>query len=324
MTAKDIILARRLGGGSVPKPLTYDYMPEGYPTKAMGTVTLMEEQEVEFASEEGAYVAQPNEAPEIVEGQTYTVNWDGADYECVCSVYFSTILALGNKSIYGAGDDTGEPFLYISIGTFATLETSVSHTISVKTTAETATPMAEEFLPVASEDNYGVVKKSEIVTPYKFDVSAPHDQMVEAITEFRKGRASIMWGSELVAYAEHDSSTDKITVCFAGSTKTMETMENLNGYYIKTTGVASYREVVTDVVRLRDMNTNDQNAYCLLKAEGTTSDMAFEITAKRLRLDGFEKLTQKELYLESSTTGSTKKFKITVDDSGTISATKVT
>ena len=34
------------GGGSVPKPLTYDYMPEGYPSKTMGTVTLMEEQEV--------------------------------------------------------------------------------------------------------------------------------------------------------------------------------------------------------------------------------------------------------------------------------------
>ena len=31
-----------------------------------------------------------------------------------------------------------------------------------------------------------------------------------------------------------------------------------------------------------------------------------------------------ELYLKSSTAGSTKKFKITVDDSGTISATEVT
>lgn len=35
MTAKDIILARRLGGGSVPKPLTYDYMPDGYPKKSV-------------------------------------------------------------------------------------------------------------------------------------------------------------------------------------------------------------------------------------------------------------------------------------------------
>lgn len=311
-------------GGSVPKPLTYDYMPDGYPTKAMGTVTLMEEQEVAFADEEGTYVAHSNKAPEIVEGQTYTVNWDGADYECVCSVYFSTIRAIGNKSIYGAGDDTGEPFLYLSTGAFATLDTSVSHTISVKTTAETATPMAEEFIPVASEDNYGAVKKSEIVTPYKFDTSAPHDQMVEAITEFRNGRASIVWSGALVAGAEHDSSTDKITVCLAKSPYEIETYENLDGYYIRTTGVTSYAELVTNGVRLLVTNTNGQNANCLLKAEGTTSDIAFEITAQRLRLDGFEKLTKKELYLESSTTGSTKKFKITVDDSGAISATEVT
>lgn len=37
------------GGGSIPKPLTYDYMPEGYPSKSVGTVTLMEEQEVTFS-----------------------------------------------------------------------------------------------------------------------------------------------------------------------------------------------------------------------------------------------------------------------------------
>lgn len=34
---------------SIPKPLTYDYMPEGYPSKSVETVTLMEEQEVTFS-----------------------------------------------------------------------------------------------------------------------------------------------------------------------------------------------------------------------------------------------------------------------------------
>ena len=38
------------GGGSISKPLTYDYMPEGYPSKSVGTVTLMEEQEVAFSN----------------------------------------------------------------------------------------------------------------------------------------------------------------------------------------------------------------------------------------------------------------------------------
>lgn len=47
--AKDNLVAAineaAASGGSVPKPLTYDYMPAGYPSKSVQTVTLMEEQE---------------------------------------------------------------------------------------------------------------------------------------------------------------------------------------------------------------------------------------------------------------------------------------
>ncbi len=146
------------GGGSVPKPLTYDYMPEGYPTKAMGTVTLMEEQELEFYSGNGgtSYKVDLSDAVEIVEGQIYTVSWDGTEYECVCSV-FNSLPVLGNLSISGAGDNTGEPFVYvyngrIPIGQFYTLDTAASHAISVKTTEETVTPMAEEFLPANTKN----------------------------------------------------------------------------------------------------------------------------------------------------------------------------
>ena len=139
------------GGGSVPKPLTYDYMPEGYPTKSVQTTTLMEEQALEFALNGTFYMAQITNAPEIVKGQTYTVNWDGTEYICVSSLADSGPI-IGNLSFVGIGDDTGEPFAYIympdeAVGQFATLDTSASHTISVKTTEEIVTPMAEEFLP---------------------------------------------------------------------------------------------------------------------------------------------------------------------------------
>ena len=137
-----------------PKPLTYDYMPEGYPTKTMGTVTLMEEQELAFkVSPAGAYTsAISRHSPEIVVGQTYTVKWDGAEYECVGFKFDVNTSVIGNPSILGKGDDTGEPFLYTynirrGRGVFGTHDTSASHTISVKTTAEVITPMAEEFLP---------------------------------------------------------------------------------------------------------------------------------------------------------------------------------
>lgn len=151
------------GGGSVPKPLTYDYMPEGYPSKTVQTTTMMEEQELAFAliSDAGQYGVQLTEALEVVKGQTYTVNWDGTEYECV-GVTHATFTYIGNLSISGAGDDTGEPFLYMyaetqSAGRFATFDTAASHTISVKRTGEIYTPMAEEFLPNIPADKLPAV-----------------------------------------------------------------------------------------------------------------------------------------------------------------------
>ena len=144
------------GGSSVPKPLTYDYMPEGYPTKAMGTVTLIEEQELAFNEGGGGYVGfLTTHELEIVEGQIYTVNWDGTEYECVAFV-FGNDYGLGNLSLMGSGDDTGEPFLcsygYADdaggvVDMFFTLDTSATHTISVKRIDEVAIPMSEEFIP---------------------------------------------------------------------------------------------------------------------------------------------------------------------------------
>ena len=181
------------GGSSVPKPLTYDYMPEGYPTKAIKTATVMEEQVVEFVPAGDNFpstgVLTTTFTP--VEGQTYIVDWDGTEHECVCSIFNGRYLVLGNLSIIGAGDDTGEPFIYLNVPSmgsqFETFDTASSHTISVKKTGEIVTPMAEEFLPVASEDNYGAVKKSEVVSAYNFlRRQVVHDQMVDEI-----GRAHV-------------------------------------------------------------------------------------------------------------------------------------
>ena len=137
------------GGGSVPKPLTYDYMPEGYPTKTVQTTTLMEEQEVAFSTKgDGIYVAVLIDALDVVGGQTYTVNWDGTEYKCVCNDDGGYI-TLGNLSIMGEGADTGEPFLFLPTeqNVVVTPDASATHTISVKRIEEIVTPMAEEFLP---------------------------------------------------------------------------------------------------------------------------------------------------------------------------------
>ena len=173
MSVIDAIIAKKLcggGGGSVPKPLTYDYMPDGYPTKTTGTVTVMEEQELAFVSGAGAvYGGVLTDAFDIFTGQTYTVNWDGTEYECVC-VSDSKEQYLGNLSIYGQGDDTGEPFVYVRWeNVFLTHDTSASHTIGVKRTEKTVTPMAEEFLP--SEVNELIMNSSTPDSTKKFKIT---------------------------------------------------------------------------------------------------------------------------------------------------------
>ena len=142
------------GGSSVPKPLTFDYMPEGYPSKSVETTTLMDEQQVAFTSGDYFYMALVTNAFEVVGGQTYTVNWDGTEYECVGTV-LNSLPMIGNLSIMGSSDDTGEPFIYgynarRAVGTFITLDTAASHTISVEKTEKVVTPMAEEFLPAGA------------------------------------------------------------------------------------------------------------------------------------------------------------------------------
>ena len=165
MSVIDAIIAKKLcggsssgGGGPVPKPLTYDYMPEGYPSKSVQTTTLMEEQELAFAltGDSGQYGGQLTGAFEVVVGQTYTVNWDGTEYECVCST-FNSFPFIGNLSILSMSDsnDTGEPFLYYNngnMGGFGTFDTSASHTVSVTAVMEVIIPMSEDSLPTAAKN----------------------------------------------------------------------------------------------------------------------------------------------------------------------------
>lgn len=158
---------KRCPSSNTPKPLTYDYMPEGYPTKSVQTTTLMAEQELAFTLSGSLYMAPITNAFEIVVGQTYTVKWDGTEYECVSSLADAGPF-IGNPSFVGAGNDTGEPFIYLYIpdeatGQFATFDTSASHTISVKTTEEIVTPMAEEFLPNIPADKLPTNMKNTTV-----------------------------------------------------------------------------------------------------------------------------------------------------------------
>lgn len=140
------------GGGYVPKPLTYDYMPDGYPKKERKTVTLLEDEEADFDGKNGvAFSAQFD----LVVGQTYVAIWDGAAYERVAKEIEGTPY-FGNLAIQtGGADNTGEPFLCALLGGHVVwfAATAATHTVGLSLVTETPTPMAEEFMPVLTSPN---------------------------------------------------------------------------------------------------------------------------------------------------------------------------
>lgn len=260
-----------------------------------------------------------------VEGSTYIVKFDGADYTCTCIRFGeeNSPLVLGNLSIVEAGDDTGEPFIMYYTVNWAIFssDSATEHTISIYGWNQAIQKIDEKFLPVASDNNYGVVKKSEIVTPYVFSgFRVPHDEMVEAVIAFSEGRASIRWNINEVIYANYDSSADTVRMCFASEPYTTRTFENQNGVYVDSLAKLSYNEVNCTNLRL-----HNKGIYSVISMDGTSlQDTTMTLDTEHINL-GYnnEILNKKELYLYSSTSGSSKKFKITVDDSGTISATEV-
>ena len=295
------------GGGSVPKPLTYDYMPEGYPTKSVQTTTLMEEQELAFTSTMGAYAATLTNVLEIVVGQTYTVKWDGTAYERVCSA-FNSAPYLGNLSIVGMGDDTGEPFLYIynisqSICQFVTTDTSASHTISVKTTAETVTPMTYDYMP----DGYP--KKSVQTTTLM-------EERELAFTAGLNGAYGATPPHKFVpvegkTYTVNWDGTEYECVCVVVQTKL--TLGNLSimGWGDDTGEPFLCRPAEPIFITL---DTSASHTISVKTTVETVTPMAEEFLPSEIN----------ELIMNSSTPDSTKKFKITVNDSGAITATEVT
>ena len=117
----------------------------------VGEVVLLEETTVD--------TSQPNAileiAPELVNGATYNVTFNGVDYECVCMLLEDetgeTVYALGNTAVFG-GEDNGYPFVLIvvpasSISLLTATDSSTSSTISIKGIGKVINPIPTEYLP---------------------------------------------------------------------------------------------------------------------------------------------------------------------------------
>ena len=285
---------------------------------------LVEESTVSFADTGGLYMAQFPSTFSATVGETYKVYWDGAAYECAC-VDYNGYIAVGNLSIAGAGSDTGEPFLMlVNNGSgikFYTADTSASHTISISGSIAENVQIPDKYISVTFRD---VIIAGD-----------PLDWSTADWTKYY----GLFQGGKLLKINSYKGSTFEAYA--------------LSMFY--TAGVGSYISVITstgDFYKL-SLNNTTSELYWLpifelsklyLKYLQTGSDpelsnreeyMRLEVTNNELtfttktspenRVERKVVLeADKELILSSSTTSSTKKFKITVDDSGALTATEVT
>lgn len=110
---------------------------------------LIPEQTVAFevSGEMGEAVSPVTIEP--VEGQSYTVNFDGVTYQCVCKMFGGTYLYIGSPTIFEL-EDTGEPFIYLYYngqGMWGAYNADTEHVVSVSITAVHIVPIDDKFIP---------------------------------------------------------------------------------------------------------------------------------------------------------------------------------
>ena len=270
-------------------------------------------------------------------GKTYVITFDGVDteytaYEAegrVCVGYDYSSAAGGSGYIIMASNG--------AIG-LLTLDTSLngSHTIAIKGYTQEIIKIDEKYLP---EHKYISYEEQELTDSQKEiarnNINAVDNSIfIEIPTnvisasdfdiyyeKYRKTGLPIKWEDAFINYIFHRYTNGDEGI------KTYELISNSQLYSMTEYVYNGQKKVSHSSWKVRPKNIF---AYQIsMTNTGIPSihkTLELNYGGKIVTDDGYEIMmwNGKELYINSSTTGSTKKFKITVDDSGTITATEVT
>ena len=288
---------------------------------------LVEESTVSFSfvEDNGLYMAQFLSTFEATGGETYKVYWDGTTYECTC-VDVGGSYVIGNLSIAGAGSDTGEPFaMYIDNGVIATANTSASHTFSISGFAESIVKIPAKFID-KDASGYIVVHSKDTMTQQEVE------NYSTAIST--KEVAFIIWNGMCISGIGFGGTTGYDLELTTQNREVYDITENYDGHFAFSDRKL-YSAVFPNSVAFGDNHAGIYvyNNKVIISKSSTSpvvgsTDVLFQVWPDGTKSKAFDVLGNGEavapaLILYSSTAGSTKKFRITVDDSGTITATEV-
>ena len=292
---------------------------------------LVEESTVSF---EGGF-SEFQSTFEATVGETYKVSWDGTAYECTC-VASNYGLCIGNLSIIGLDSDTGEPFLMminngIAIG-IVTTDTLASHTFSISGIAQEIVKIPAKYID-KNDSGYIVIHKNSTMT---------EEEARNYIGTLSKGEAVfISWGSLCIYSISTSTATDSTgasVLCLdlhIPNGEVYRIVQNSEGLFslgdrkLLKANFPAYKITGEKNPDIGIINNKVNIFPSAVRVGVGTTDTLFSVNANGTKSKNFNVLGNGEavapaLILYSSTPDSTKKFRITVDDSGTISTTEVT
>ena len=293
---------------------------------------LVEESTVPFTEQGGLYAAEFQSTFEATGGEIYKVSWDGTVYECTCVDFEGKIFIIGNPSITGAGSDTGEPFsMNIMNGAgivIATADTSASHTFSISGSIAEVVKIDEKYLPEYSvlysgnPTDWSDAKKQQMYNDFiskKLVLYAPSVNQFGVVLSVWYGRTIglnfIFFKNRQLKIFTGNDFLEGVDLSESGINELIKNyIYTLTRWKIYQTNASEVS--VGDLLSAYVAFDSTTNKACIVT--DTKTNMATELNSATIVTNGDSDVT-----LSSSTAGSTKKFKITVDDSGAITATEV-
>ena len=305
---------------------------------------IVPEETVVFSDSEFGKSAQWPPAFNPVEGSIYIIRIDGAEYTCPFVIIDRTP-ALGNLALAGVGDDTGEPFIMFNAGQWLFFSTGSAseHTISISGMQVSISKIDKKYLP----DNLATKSDVEVVQATAENAQATAEnaqttadsykkrlsELFESVAKFKfdkqtSGRDTFVFNAYNYYKISDFTPAQEDVISFKGTSENGNKVSGITagnncvkyGFFIVVATAGKCSIPITETVT---GNFTAPSAGLYAKYGGNNSYQTAGTGEFTLRVStGSSPITG--LLLKSSTDGSTKKFKITVDDSGTISATEVT
>lgn len=275
------------------------------------------------ANESDFYLHEFALEKDLVAGQTYTINWDGVEYERVC-MQIGPGKYIGNPSIAESSyENTGEPFLILASGVY-TQNTSTSHVISVTTQGYIYEKLPAEYIEDDAVSrvllyNKPTITKNQILA-YQADISGGK---IAAVSWGKEFFYNLSTGTIDNTYVLTAYSLDGLTLRFDGSLNdsgeiTYDLTSTTFNQWTSGNGRVDAPTFWADSDTQRAIVRPHRNYVGI-----GTDTVIFEVKSNGSKGKGFQVLGTGAIctplvILHSITSDSTKKFKVAVDDSGAI------